>query len=481
MTYGSKYMAKKYDTDEKKAELYAATGLDHIEVDISAASPVTSNNYYVKPGEITMKTIVQMYKYDNNVLYLLPLTGQQIKDIMEQNASTRLKATVKNGAVSYTAIGDNFTNVVFGGINFVYDMYQPEGSRVVISGLSNGKAFELDKTYVVACNSYHLGNTGCGFGAYTPADSIWNQNDDLAGANIQEAILEYIQDKGEISTEPFTWTWKLDYTGDLNAPTTLEGDLVAQKTDTLADGDEIVIYYDAEDTVIGTKPAADDRRLDAVNTTSYQDYIAFSSDAAVFTVEKVEGENDPFRLKNEKGYLVAGQTGNSLGFAEEASDLAEWYLVPVEGGYHIMNVGANYGGNHNQAIEWYSGFTTYGVKNTAVYLFNLYKLADAAKRVDELTDGRQYVIYLDSEGIPDLQTHRQRHLPGRRAGGGRAQPLAARAGRRRLPRDERGRGLRRQPQPGAGILQQQIHHLRRQGHRHLPLQPLRAARAGSRG
>ena len=399
MTYGSKYMAKKYDTDEKKAELYAATGLDHIEVDISAASPVTSNNYYVKPGEITMKTIVQMYKYDNNVLYLLPLTGQQIKDIMEQNASTRLKATVKNGAVSYTAIGDNFTNVVFGGINFVYDMYQPEGSRVVISGLSNGKAFELDKTYVVACNSYHLGNTGCGFGAYTPSDSIWNQNDDLAGANIQEAILEYIQDKGEISTEPFTWTWKLDYTGDLNAPTTLEGDLVAQKTDTLADGDEIVIYYDAEATVIGTKPASDDRRLDAVNTTSYQDYIAFSSDAAVFTVEKVEGENDPFRLKNEKGYLVAGQTGNSLGFAEEASDLAEWYLVPVEGGYHIMNVGANYGGNHNQAIEWYSGFTTYGVKDTAVYLFNLYKLVDTARRVDELTDGRQYVIYLDSEGL----------------------------------------------------------------------------------
>ncbi|MBR6377441.1 MAG: metallophosphoesterase, partial [Oscillospiraceae bacterium] len=67
-TYGSKYMAKKYDTDEKKAALYAATGLDHIDVDVSAASPVTSNNYYVKPGEITMKTIVQMYKYDNNVL-----------------------------------------------------------------------------------------------------------------------------------------------------------------------------------------------------------------------------------------------------------------------------------------------------------------------------------------------------------------------------------------------------------------------------
>ena len=54
-SYGSKYLAIKYDTDEKKAALYEATGLDHVDVDVSAASPVTSNNYYVRPGEITIK------------------------------------------------------------------------------------------------------------------------------------------------------------------------------------------------------------------------------------------------------------------------------------------------------------------------------------------------------------------------------------------------------------------------------------------
>ena len=40
-----------------------------------------------------MKDIYRMYRYDNN-LYLLALTGQQIKDILEQNASTRLEAVV---------------------------------------------------------------------------------------------------------------------------------------------------------------------------------------------------------------------------------------------------------------------------------------------------------------------------------------------------------------------------------------------------
>ncbi len=401
-SYGSKYLAIKYDTDEKKAALYEATGLDHVDVDVSAASPVTSNNYYVRPGEITMKTIVQMYKYDNNVLYILPLTGQQIKDVLEQNAATRLKATVKNGVVSYSAIGDNFTNVVFGGLNFTYDMYQPEGSRVVIEGLANGREFALDKTYIVACNSYHLGNTGCGFGAYTPDDSIWNQNNDLGGSNIQEAILEYIQDKGEFDTSPFTWTWKLDYSGDPSAPVDLNGDFAAEKisAEELAEGDRIVLYYDADATVIGLDTAADERRLAAVETTSYQNYIAADAAAAVFTVGVADAENGYYTLQSEKGYLTAGPTGNSLGFGEDGTtDLAQWQFVPVEGGYHVMSVGAAYGGNHNQAIEWYTGFTTYGVKDTPIYLFNLYKVVETARLAAGLTDGGRYVIYFNEENL----------------------------------------------------------------------------------
>ena len=395
--FGTEYMALKYNTEEKREALYAATGLDHIDVDMSSTSAVTNNNYYVRPGDITMRTICQMYRYDNNVLYLLPLTGQQIKDILEQNAATRLKAIVKNGKVTFSTIGEDFTNPVFGGLNFTYDMYQPEGSRVIIEGFSNGREFALDRTYIVACNSYHLGNTGCGFGAYSPTDSIWNQNDDLAGGNVQEVLLAYIQKYGEITTEPFTWHWKLDYTGDLDAPTVLTGDLVAQATDTLADGDRIVIYYDAEATVVGSDPAENVNRLAAVGTTAYKDYIAFSDKAAVFTVELLEGENHPFLLKAEQGYLTAGPTGNSLAFAAEATDCSAWYLVPVEGGFHIMNVGANYNGNYNQALEWYTGFTTYGVKDTSAYLFNLCKLVDAGKLASELTDGGRYVIYFDQD------------------------------------------------------------------------------------
>ena len=395
--YGTKYMAQKYDTPEKQAALYAATGLDHIDVDMSSTSAVTNNNYYVRPGVITMKTIVQMYKYDNNVLYLLPLTGQQIKDILEQNASTRLKATVRNGEVVYSAIGENFTNPVFGGLNFTYDMYQPEGSRVIIDGFSNGRAFALDKTYVVACNSYHLGNPGCGFGNYTTSDSVWNQNDDLAGGNVQEVLLEYIRDKGEISTEAFTWTWKLDYSGDPGEEPPISGDVIADYTDAPADGDRVLLYLDSEGAVIGLAPTGN--KLSPVSAVRSGSQIGTSKAAAIFTLQYVDQEQKNFTLQSESGYLTSAATGNGLGWAETPSDLSAWYLDPVTGGFHVMNVGANYNGNHNQALEFYSGaFTTYGVRDTAIYCFNLYKLPteEPPVQVNPFTDVKEGKYYYNA-------------------------------------------------------------------------------------
>ena len=403
--YGSKYMALKYDTPEKKAALFEATGLDHLDVDLSATSAVTTNSYYVRPGPLTMKTIIQMYKYDNNVLYLLPLTGAQIKAILEQNASTRLKATVREGKVTFSTIGEDFTNPIFGGLNFTYDMYQPEGSRVVIEGFSDGRAFDPAKTYVVACNSYHLGNPGCGFGDYSTADSVWNQNDDLAGGNVQEVLLEYIRDKGEISADAFTWTWKLDYTGDPGEEPPLTGDVIGTYTDTLEDGDQILIYNDAEGAVVGLAPVG--ARLAPVSAVVSGDKLGTSDRAAVFTVRYVDEQKTNFTLQSESGYLTSGAAGNSLSWSETASDLSEWYLKPVTGGFHVMNVGAAYNNNHNQALEYYQdGFTTYGEKTNGAYLFNFYRLgAGPAQLFDDVQDENAYyytpVYWAVEKGITD--------------------------------------------------------------------------------
>ena len=381
MYMGTRYMENKYADEAAKAELFTRTGLDHLEVDMSTTSVATNpGSFYMRAGDMTVKTIFQLYKYDNNTLYLLALTGQQIKDVLEQNASTRYSVTVANGQATFSQIGDFYTCPITGGLNFVYDMAQPEGERVVIDGFANGKAFELDKTYVVAVNSYHLGNPGCGFGAYSTTDAVFSQLNDLGGGSVPDLLTDYVREisaaEGGVSPNRFNWTWALTYTGDLNPDVPLEGDVFGKLTADFVDGAKMLIYYNAGSTVVSQNKAGDTPRIAPVNATVSGEYLATSNDAAVFDV-KAEGEYEGhtvYSLKIADGYLTSGETGNSLAYEQELTDMGKWYAVPAEGGLHIMNVGANYNDNHNQALEYYqTGFTTYGVKNTDAYLFNLYE------------------------------------------------------------------------------------------------------------
>ena len=403
MYEGTKYLAEKYDTQEKLDALYAATGLDHLEVDMSSTSVATNpNGYYVQAGDLTMKDIFKLYKYDNNTLYLLPLTGQQIKDILEQNASTRLASTVNAGEVIYSQFGDFYTNPVTGGLNFTYDMYQPEGSRVVIEGFANGREFALDKTYIVAVNSYHLGNLGCGFGNYATSDAIWSQLDDLGGGSVPELLAQYTKDKtaeqGGVNPADFTWHWALTYTGPLDEPIEITGDVLGQRTDAFHDGAKLLIYYPAGSTVVGLNKAGDTNRLEAVDAVCDGERVGTSTAAAIFEVKLEDTENGYYSLKSAEGYLTSGDTGNSLVYSQELTDCGLWYLTAVENGFHVMNVGAAYNDNHNQALEYYNGFTTYGVKNTDAYLFQLYELIESTEPEDIIIGGLEANVWTTKYG-----------------------------------------------------------------------------------
>lgn len=377
----SKGLAQKYDTDEKRSALFAATGLDHLDVDLSSGSVVVSGDYCVKAGEMTMKDIYRLYRYDNT-LYVLPLTGREIKDILEQNASTRLKATVRNGSVVYSAIGDNYTNPVFGGLNFTYDLHRKEGDRVLVEGFSNGRTFDPEKTYLVVVNNYHLGNTGCGFGKYSPADAVWSQTDDTGGGTVQDLLMAYFTEitaeKGGVDPADFNWHWKLDYSGDLHEEQPLTGSILAKKVSELHDGQRILIFYPLEGLVVGTEPAEKPERLSGVPATVSGELLGTDAPAAVFTVEEVstgDGEEAYYAFRAEEGYLTSGDAGNSLSFSDTLTGPGLWYPEEVDGGFHIRNKAASYDGKNDQALQWYSGFTTYGVKSTPEYLFELYELS----------------------------------------------------------------------------------------------------------
>ncbi len=399
---GGKYIAEKYDTADKLQALYDATGLDHITVDMSATSVVVNGNYTASAGQLSMKNIYQMYRYDNT-LYLLALTGQEIKDILEFNAENRLSASVSNGSVSYTTIGDDFTNPIFYGLDFQYDMAQDAGERVVITGFDNGNAFDLNKTYVFAVNNYHLGNGP--FADYSTTDAIWSQTDDLGGGVVQDLIAGYVSDEttanGGVAPDPASW--ELTYSGSLEGDDIDAAYIAYPSTEAPADGETILIYYNDGGTVISNTATTGYKGSDVLATadvTLENNVLYADNTAAAFEVSYDSGTGY-YTFTSDGKYLTAGATGNSLTLEDtlDASNCSYWTLETTDGGWRVHNVGAAYSGNHNQYLEYYSGgFTTYGITgSTEKYVYNFYTVIPAATLMTETpADGDQFVIWYNA-------------------------------------------------------------------------------------
>ena len=376
---GSVYMAAKYDTEEKVAALYEKTGLDHLTVDCSSTSVVVSGNYTVQPGEMSMKDIYRLYKYDNT-LYLIPMTGAQIKEALEFNAATHLSVNTSSGTPVFSTTGDSFTIPVCYGLDFEYDMSKEAYSRITNLKFADGREVDPAKAYIMAVNNYHLGNTSGPFADYTTTDAVWSQTDDLGGGVVQDLIAEFVEDEtaknGGVSPAPSHW--KLVYTGEITegvATGKYIGDLVADPSK-LADGDTVMIHYPAGNSLV-SNVASGTKLAPAADLTTGKDQIGTNNETVLFTVKK-DGESFLFVDADGK-YMTSGATGNALSMTDEKSEYSLWSFEATEGGFHIRNVNAAYNGNKNQALEFYSGFTTYGLKTgDTAYIFNLYQLPTAS-------------------------------------------------------------------------------------------------------
>ena len=144
---------------------------------------------------------------------------------------------------------------------------------------------------------------------------------------------------------------------------------VYELTDTLAEGDEVIIVLDAQSKAVST--TANGNKLDPKDVTIEDDVITSDVEGIVFTVE-LDGENLLF-VADEK-YLTSGATGNSLAMSDK-NDYSLWTAEATEGGFFLKNANAKYNGG-DQYLEFYQDkFTVYGKKDTAdpaIYLVNFY-------------------------------------------------------------------------------------------------------------
>lgn len=140
----------------------------------------------IDSGDVKVADMFKLYKYENN-LYVMLLTGKEIHDHLEMSydqwANTMkspddhlllLKESTRNDSQRM-----GFKNLLFNFdaaacIDYEVDVTKPDGHKVKILRMSDGKPFDENKFYKVAVNSYR-GNGGGELltrGAGIPRDSL---------------------------------------------------------------------------------------------------------------------------------------------------------------------------------------------------------------------------------------------------------------------------------------------------------------------
>ncbi len=161
--------------------------------DISFAAPL-SNSGVVPKGVIEFQDLTSIYRFENT-LYVVGMTGRQIKDYLEYSYDSWVSRT---GATYNWDSAD--------GIIYEVSRSAPKGERVNIISMSDGTPFELDKTYKVAMTSYRASGGGdlLTLGAGVDPDSlvVYDKMKD-----IRSLVGDYISEQGEIEPKVST-NWK---------------------------------------------------------------------------------------------------------------------------------------------------------------------------------------------------------------------------------------------------------------------------------
>lgn len=141
--------------------------------EISIAAPLTYNGS-VKAGIILFNDLFTIYPFENQ-LYVIKMTGDEIVRYLEASYDRWIVTASKPGdhvlnivqrdnprnmqkGWSFASQSYNFDSAA--GINYTVDVTKPRGSRVSVSSMADGTAFDPARTYNVAMTSYRASGGG---------------------------------------------------------------------------------------------------------------------------------------------------------------------------------------------------------------------------------------------------------------------------------------------------------------------------------
>ena len=189
--------------------------------EISFVAPL-SFDAKIDAGDVTVSDMFNLYKYEN-MLYVMNLTGQEIKDYLEmsyyiwtnqmktpEDHLLWFKEKRREGAedrASFQNYSFNFDSAA--GINYTVDVTKPKGEKITIISMADGTPFDAKRTYKVALNSYR-GNGGGELltkGAGISKDQLKDRIIFATDKDLRYYLMEYIDKMGVINPKALN-EWK---------------------------------------------------------------------------------------------------------------------------------------------------------------------------------------------------------------------------------------------------------------------------------
>jgi len=220
------YFARTIDTHDSFFGSSAFTDFIHriqLEMtgaDISINAPL-SFNATIKKGPVHVSDMFNLYRYENKLCVLL-MTGEEILKHLERSydlwANTMKSKDDYVVKLSQQTLNDNqrygFTNLTFNfdsaaGIEYEVDVTKPDGKKVTIKKMSDGRKFDPEATYKVAMNSYRANGGGelLTKGAGIPASEIPDRVIYRSKYDQRHYIIEYIKKHKNIDPKPLN-NWR---------------------------------------------------------------------------------------------------------------------------------------------------------------------------------------------------------------------------------------------------------------------------------
>lgn len=174
----------------------------------------------IKAGPVRVADMFNLYRFENQ-LYVMRMTGEEIRKHLEMSYDLWVN-TMKSADDHLLLLSDTrgdaqrlgFKNFTFNfdsaaGIDYVVDVTKPDGEKVKIMCMSDGKHFDENKWYKVALNSYR-GNGGGELltkGAGIPKDSLDSRIIYRSPRDQRYYLMQEIEKMGTVYAKPNN-NWK---------------------------------------------------------------------------------------------------------------------------------------------------------------------------------------------------------------------------------------------------------------------------------